>query len=191
MSEGPSVRQIRPPEPPLAEESILLRPLAPTDEDAIFEACQDPEVTRWTSVPSPYQREHASGFIDETIAAWQAGRDPTFAIVDRASSALAGCIGLVGRDGAYEIGYWLAPSARGRGVATAAVKLISEWAIRRLGVDRIGLLVYVGNDASARVAEKAGYRREGLLRRYADQRGQRRDVIVYSLIADDIAREAD
>jgi RimJ/RimL family protein N-acetyltransferase len=89
------------------------------------------------------------------------------------------------RPAVWEVGYWIAPWARGRGIATAALRLTSRWAIDELGAQRIGLLVYVGNDASARVAEKAGYRREGVLRRYADQRGELRDAIVHSLLPAD------
>jgi [ribosomal protein S5]-alanine N-acetyltransferase len=71
------------------------------------------------------------------------------------------------------------------------VRLVSRWALLELGVQRIGLLVYVGNEASARVAEKAGYRREGILRRYALQRGEPRDCIVHSLLRDDLADNGD
>ncbi len=178
---------VRPPEPPLADELVRLRPLEPTDADDVFAACQDPDIARWTTVPQPYRPEDAQTFVDETRRAWSEGRDPTFAIVEQASGRLAGAIGLrAERAGVWEVGYWIAPWGRARGVATAALRLISGWALAELGARRIGLLFYVGNEASARVAEKAGYRREGVLRRYADQRGELRDVIVHSLIPEDV-----
>jgi ribosomal-protein-alanine N-acetyltransferase len=64
--------------------------------------------------------------------------------------------------------------------------LLSEWALRRLGYPRLELYHYVGNDASGRVAEKAGFSREGILRLYADMRGEPRDCVMYSLLASDI-----
>jgi RimJ/RimL family protein N-acetyltransferase len=179
-------RSIRPPEPPLADDTVSLRPFAATDADAIYRACQDPDIARWTTIPQPYRREHAQTFIEETQQAWLEGRDPTFVVVERASGGLAGAIGLRReRSGVWDVGYWIAPWARGRGIATAALRLVSRWAIDELGAQRIGLLVYVGNAASAHVAEKAGYRREGILRRYADQRGELRDAIVHSLLPGD------
>jgi RimJ/RimL family protein N-acetyltransferase len=180
---------LRPPDPPLATDRILLRPLEQADAEAVFTACQDPVIARWTTIPQPYRMEHAVGFIADTIAAWQAGREPTCAIVDRASGELVGCVGLRGVGHAVEIGYWMAPSGRGRGLTTEAVRLISRWAMQNLDIERISLLVYVGNDASARVAEKAGYRREGILRRYTEQRGVARDCIVHALVRDDLAAE--
>lgn len=176
---------VRPPDPPLATQRILLRPLVPDDVQAVFEACQDPDIGRWTTVPQPYRLEDAETFIAETITAWRAGREPTFALVDRRTDRLVGCIGLRGAGHACEIGYWTAPEGRGRGLTTEAVTLLSRWALDTLGFERISLLVYVGNDASARVAEKAGYTREGILRRYAIQRGRARDCIVHSLIQGD------
>jgi RimJ/RimL family protein N-acetyltransferase len=181
---------VRPPDPPLASERIVLRPLLPADAAAVFEICQDREIAAWTSIPQPYLFEHARTFIAETVAAWHDGREPTFAAIDRGTGQMVGCVGLRGIGHAQEIGYWMAPAGRGRGLMTEAVRLVSRWALDELGVERIGLLVYVGNDASARVAERAGYQREGLLRRYAMQRGVARDCIVYSLLRDDPAIDA-
>jgi RimJ/RimL family protein N-acetyltransferase len=181
---------IRPPDPPLGSDALLLRPLVAADIDAVFEACQDAEIVRWTTIPQPYLREHAIGFVADTIEAWELGRDPTFAIVDRVSGRMVGCVGLRSEahgGHAMEIGYWMAPEGRGRGLMTEAVRLVSRWALHELDIERIGLLAYVGNVASARVAQKAGYRREGILRRYALQRGEPRDCIVHSLLRDDPA----
>ncbi|CAN5492331.1 GNAT family N-acetyltransferase [soil metagenome] len=180
---------LRPPDPPLATKSVLLRPLRPADAEAVFQACQDPLIARWTTIPQPYRMEHAVGFISDTIAAWQSGREPTFAILDQASGELGGCVGLRGIGHAVEIGSWMAPQGQGRGLTSDAVRLVSGWTMESFDVERIGLLVYVGNEASARVAEKAGYRREGILRRYAVQRGVARDCIVFSLVREDLAVE--
>ena len=84
--------------------------------------------------------------------------------------------------GIAEIGYHMAPEARGRGLATAALRLLSDWSFRTLPVARLQLTTHVANPASQRVAEKAGYTREAVLRSWADQRGERVDLIMYSLL---------
>jgi RimJ/RimL family protein N-acetyltransferase len=178
--------RLRPPLAALEDELVQLRPLEVSDAEDVYQACQDPDTARWTTVPQPYRRADARGFIAETRRAWREGRDPTFAVIERASGRFSGAIGLRGEaDGRWEVGYWTSPAARHKGLATAALRLISEWAFRELGARRIGLLVYVGNDASERAALKAGYQREGVLRRFAEQRGELRDVIVHSLLPED------
>jgi len=84
-----------------------------------------------------------------------------------------------------EIAYVISPSARGRGIASAAVELLSEWAFRRLGVKRLQLSIHPDNVASQRVAEKAGYTCEGTLRSMKLIRGVRVDTTVWSLLPDE------
>src|SRR5690606_4365088 len=87
---------------------------APTaaDVDAIFAACQDPLIQQYTTVPSPYERHHAAGFVDLATGWWAAGTEVTWAI--RHGGTLAGMIGVhrLGK-GDGEIGYWMAPGSRG------------------------------------------------------------------------------
>ena len=107
-------------------------------------------------------------------------------IADAAEGAYLGGIGL--RSAPWpvgEVGYGVASWARGRGVATRALMLVSGWAMDELGLPRISLLAEPGNLPSQRVAEKAGYRREGLLRSYRELKGVRRDYVMYSLLAED------
>nr|WP_296068115.1 GNAT family N-acetyltransferase [uncultured Actinoplanes sp.] len=94
--------------------------------------------------------------------------------------------GSVERLGGAQVGYWMDPSARGHGVATAAVRALSEWAFDRLHLSMIEWRAEVGNVASRRVAEKAGFRFEGVLRRRLVHRGRRVDAWVGSLLADDM-----
>jgi RimJ/RimL family protein N-acetyltransferase len=81
-----------------------------------------------------------------------------------------------------EIAYVVAPEARGQGIASAAVKILSEWAFDRLGLERLQLSIRPDNVASRRVAEKAGYRYEGTLRSTKVIRGRRVDAALYSLL---------
>ena len=89
--------------------------------------------------------------------------------------------------GIGEIAYVIAPAARGRGVATSAVRLLSEWAFSRLELQRLELSIRPDNLASRRVAEKAGYRYEGTLRSTKLIRGTRVDAALYSLLPRDLA----
>jgi RimJ/RimL family protein N-acetyltransferase len=84
--------------------------------------------------------------------------------------------------GVAEIGYWLAPEARGRGAATRALRLLSSWALRELPIARLQLTTDVENDASQRVATRAGFTREAVLRAWFDDRGERRDAVMFSLL---------
>jgi len=82
-----------------------------------------------------------------------------------------------------EVGHWVRRERRGEGVATRAVRLLSAWAIGELGFARIQLHCDVENVASQRVAEKAGYAREGILRAWLEVDGDPRDHVLYSVLA--------
>ena len=145
--------------PRLGDDEIALRPPTPGDVDAITEACQDPEIPRWTRVPSPYTRAHAVEFVERSARTWEQGSDAPFVIVDAATGALLGAIGVHrfgGEDDGPEVGYWLEREARGRGVATRALRLVVDWACHELGV-RLMLQADVRNAASRRVAEKVHF----------------------------------
>jgi len=177
------------PDPPLADAEVLLRPWTLGDVRALTLACQDPEISRWTVVPSEYDEHHATEFIATREAERAAGRELSFAVVDRAD-ALLGAIGMSTfdwDDHRGEIGYWMARDARRRGVGTRALGLLSRWAIEGLGLERVELLAHPANEASQRLAERAGFTREGLLRRYRTRHGVREDLIMFSLLAEDLA----
>ena len=152
-----------PPDPPLDDGVVRLRPWVAGDVDAVHVACDDAEIARWTTVPHPYQRSDAEAFVALTLDAWAADMAACFAVVDVADGTLLGSIDLRLPPGAVAgvIGYWVAAPARGRGVATRALRLLSDWAHGDLGLEATMLEVFEGNDASARVAAKAGYHRVG------------------------------
>jgi RimJ/RimL family protein N-acetyltransferase len=164
----------------LDDDAIRLRSFTEGDVPAIVAACQDPEIPRWTRVPSPYTEADAREFLS-------APPDRAFAVVDRSSGELLGAIGARPEDeGRVEIGYWTAREARGRGVATRALRLIAAWAVEELGAERLQLYTDPANVASQRVAEKAGFRREGTLRSWVEIKGTRRDAVMYSLLPEDL-----
>lgn len=150
--------------PTLRDGDLVLRPPRPADAVAVTAACQDPEIARWTGVPSPYSRAHADAYIAASAADAHAGRGVALLAVDGDSGALLGSFGLMelGAEPGYgELGYWVAAEARGRGVATRGIRLLAGWAQRELGLTRLEILVHRDNTASRRVAEKAGFRATG------------------------------
>jgi RimJ/RimL family protein N-acetyltransferase len=138
---------------------LTLRPPRPEDADALTAACQDPEIPRWTNVPSPYTREHALEYIhrdDPRIKAFLGFED----------GQLVGSFSLleIDLDAHYgEVGYWVAKEARGRGVATRAVEQLKAVA-GELGITRLELLAHKDNAGSRGVARKSGFHETGEMR---------------------------
>jgi RimJ/RimL family protein N-acetyltransferase len=149
------------PDPPLSDGVIVLRGFRSTDVAALVEACQDPEIPRFTLVPSPYTEDHARAWLRRVAVGRASGTRMTFAIVDASAGApLLGAAGLnvIDRDqSAADVGYWVAAPARGRGVATRAVELVAAWAFDTLGLARLELRAQAHNHASRAVAGRAGF----------------------------------
>jgi RimJ/RimL family protein N-acetyltransferase len=169
---------------------LHLRPWQPTDVPALTAACQDTEIQRWTTVPVPYAESDAHEFITGRCPKdWADGMGTPFAVLDSTSGDLLASVGLLVRsraDGVMSVGYWTAPWARGGGVATQAVGTVCRWAFATLGTGRVEWTAYVGNDGSRRVAERAGFRFEGVARGRHLHRGQRVDAWVAALLATDL-----
>jgi RimJ/RimL family protein N-acetyltransferase len=165
----------------LEDDAVALRPFEDNDAPALAAAIgDDPELDRWTRIPFPYTEAHAREFIAST-------EEAAFAILDRMSGELLGGIGARVYDMAVvEIGYWVRADARGRGVATQALELVARHAFDELGAARVQLLTEPDNLASQRVAEKAGFTREGVLRSLLDFKGRRRDAVMFSLLPEDL-----
>lgn len=168
----------------LRDDAIVLRPWRPDDVDALTEACQDAAITHWIPfVPRPYTRADGEAYVRACLESGDE-RQP-FAVVDAGSSELLGSIDMGINAHSYRghIGYWVAAPARGRGVCTSALRLLSRWALDELQLQRLELITDPDNHASQRVAEKVGFRREGVLRahlRHTD--GRVRDSVMFSLL---------
>jgi RimJ/RimL family protein N-acetyltransferase len=176
--------------PDLRDELIVLRPAAMEDVEAITAACQDPEIPRFTRVPSPYGREQGIEYVRGVDRGWVDGTHASLSIRDATHDTLIGSVSVMGLDqkpGNGEIGYWVAKEARGRGVATRAVRLVSRWAVVELGLQRLELMTDVDNLSSQGVAERAGFTREGILRSYETHGCGRIDVVMFSLVPADLA----
>lgn len=173
----------------LGVDGLLLRPFLPEDTEAVFAACQDEQIQRWTTVPSPYHREDAAEFVASCPERWVADT-PTFACVDAATMALVASVDLQGctAEEGPMVGFWVAPEARGKGIAVAAVQRLAAWAFDDLGLPRLRWAAYIGNVPSRRVAERAGFVMEGTARRGLEQRGERRDAWMASMLPEDLER---
>jgi RimJ/RimL family protein N-acetyltransferase len=156
---------------------LHLRPWQESDEDAVYQACQDPEIQRWTRVPSPYTREDARAFLTRRSPdGWEAGTAASFAVLDATTGALLASVALFDiEEGSAEVGYWCAPEARGQGVISEAVATICRWGFEALALHRIEWAASVGNWASLAVAQKCGFRFEGRARMGLTTRGEHHD----------------
>jgi RimJ/RimL family protein N-acetyltransferase len=177
------------PDPPLRDEVVALRPFSETDAAAIVAGVQDPEVPRWTVIPSPYGEEDARQYLAGLEPNRQAGTEVGMAIVPARGGDLLGAVGLLNvawNHRRAEVGYWVAAEARRRSIGTRALRLISRWALTDLGLERLEVLVSPGNEASERLATAAGFTREGVLRSYRERKGEREDFVILSLLASEM-----
>lgn len=162
-------------------QAVALRAWRPDDADAIVEACNDPLIARYLPlIPSPYTRDAALALIEK-------GRGGEhLAVVDAATDRVLGAIGFIPRgDAIAELGYWVAPWARRRRVATTAVQLLCAQLFKEQ-MQRLYLQATLTNDASQRVAIAAGFQREGIARGGdRDRTGGRRDTVVWARLAGD------
>ena len=171
---------------------VLTAPTA-ADIDAIYRICQDEAIQRYTTVPSPYEYEHARDFVEKAVPGWAAeGSNAVFGFYHATTGQLLGMIGLHGirgpeaKNGAMaEVGYWTAPEARRQGYTVEAVRAICRWGFAQLDLQRIEWIAFDGNEGSRAVALKAGFTLEGKLRSRWVHRGERRDGWIGSLLPTD------
>jgi len=181
-----TTRRIVLPGEPLVDGPTALRPWRDSDIAAIVAACQDPDIVRWTQVPERYGHNDARAYLMQRYDALHAGVAAPFAVVPASDDrVLLGSIALLRMDWRHlrgEVGYWLAPEARGQGHATRAVRLICDWGRSELGLELINLMTATENLASQRVAERCGFRREAVLRSYMRGKDGRLDMVAFGLL---------
>jgi RimJ/RimL family protein N-acetyltransferase len=177
------------PDPVLTDGTVVLRCWAESDVDCVEEAGRDPDIPAGTTVPARFTAAAGLAWIERQWGRAENGEGLSLAIADAASDEAVGNINLLFRQqpGAVAIGYWLVPRARGRGLGSRAVALLARWAVTDTQLARVEALVVPDNTASQRVLEKAGFRREGLLRSYLVFDARRTDALVYSLLPSDLA----
>ncbi len=174
--------------PLLAASPFVLRGFREDDLPAVREAAADPVIPRVSSVPSPYDDRAGRRYLRTQQRRLRDGFGYSFAIAEEAGDRAVGSLGVWLRDldrGRVSIGYWVVPSARGRGAASGALAQAARWTLTELAVPRLELYVEPWNEPSLRTAERAGFVREGLLRSWEAVAGERRDMWMFSLLPDD------
>jgi RimJ/RimL family protein N-acetyltransferase len=168
-------------------QQVRLVPLGDEHLPDVAAMVADPDVVRFTRFPVPLP----AGFIGQWYARYRDGRAngtcAAFAIVDAAGAflGLALAVHIDGQAREAELGYLLAPGARGRCAATQALRQLSDWALDTVGMRRLQLLISADNQASSRVAERAGFTLEGVLRSLYVKPELRSDTEVWSLLPAD------
>jgi RimJ/RimL family protein N-acetyltransferase len=180
--------------PRIVGDRVVLRRIRPDDADRIVEGCLDPETARWLGqIPQPYTREMAEEFIASREPEHADGYAVNWALADPATDSLTGLVNLFaiqpGRDA--EVGYWVHPGGRRRGLATEGCRLALRHAFvpmedGGLGLQRVHALAAVGNLASQRVLERAGLSRQGHERRRLTLgSGELTDAVAYDVLAEE------
>lgn len=179
--------------PSYRQGEITLRQPQLNDIERLVQLCAKSDVLDWTPLPAPYTHEVATTFVTETVPkAWANGTQNIWAIckTENDSSLLLGMVGLHNiADGSAEIGYWISPTARGKGYVLAAVQLALNYAFAPkpsgLELEHISWHSLAGNAASAAVARRSGFQFEGRRRKDCVQRTTRVDSWYGSLLSTD------
>jgi RimJ/RimL family protein N-acetyltransferase len=166
---------------------ILIRPYDLADAPALYEAARESvaDVNFWLPwCHGAYQVADAESWIASQLAAREQNVSYSFVIADEGGRFLGGCgiNQLVLAHRFANLGYWVRTSAAGQGVAPQAVRLLADWAFANTPLERLEIVVAVGNVRSQRVAEKAGAHREGILRSRLIAHGQSPDAVMFSLV---------
>jgi RimJ/RimL family protein N-acetyltransferase len=165
---------------------LTLRPFTLADAPAVARACNDETIQRWLPLPSPYTAEVARDWCGRLSHALLESGDGLPLAMSAGGGELIGSVSLKKTDWrtrVTEVGYWTAPWRRGEGHATAATAFLARWALGA-GMERVELTAATGNTASQRVAEKAGFRFEGIMRSAGIVHGGRVDLCLYAMTAD-------
>ena len=176
------------PNPILESPRILLRAWSLDDLACVAEAATDPDIPRGTTVPAVYTRPAGRAWIERQWSRQTTGQGLSLAVVEVESQRAVGLVflGLRPIEGHCEIGYWLVPSARERGLGTEAVGLASRWVLTTTAVYRLYALVEPHNEASLGVLSKCDFASEGVLRSYLKFDDGMHDAMVLSLLEGDV-----
>ena len=183
------------PRGPLQTPRLILRPWREEDIPGVYRICQDPEVQRWTTVPSPYLMRDAEWFVREHAPkGFRTGDEATFGVFIANTGQIAGSVGLAGITTLVagrgvrtaEIGYWANPDTRGRGYITEAVREVVRWAFEDVGLGRVVWQAFDGNTPSRRVIEKIGFTIVGRQRGSHEHNGAVRDMWLADILPGEV-----
>jgi len=177
------------PDPELRSSLVLLRTWSYDDLPCIEAASADPRIPQGTTVPADYTDEAGRAFIERQWDRRTSGRGLSLAIADGSTNEAKGLVflGLGRQRGHCDLGYWLIPAARGRGLGTEAVRLISRWVLTETAVHRLVAQVVPDNAPSVALLRSLRFSEEGLLRSWLWIGDEAVDVIQFSLLRSDLA----
>lgn len=158
------------------------------DLDVVREASADPLIPLITTVPAAFTEDQRRRFIERQWGRAEQGTGYSFATADSVTDRAVGQVGLwlsSVSEGRASVGYWVAGAARGRRAAAFAVRTLAWWGHHALDIPRLELYVEPWNTASVRTADRAGFRREGLLRGWQEVGGERKDMFMYARLSAD------
>jgi len=156
--------------PTLTYGNITLRPSRESDIEGIFNACQDPLISHFTTVPAKYTLEHAQSFVRELDPEGLQNRREIRFIIESNHGQTPGLAGVISfhspnfNNKVAEIGYWITKEFRAQSIGTTAVKVLTNFGFETMGWNRIEAMIDHDNEASKKVVTRAGYEHEGLLR---------------------------
>jgi RimJ/RimL family protein N-acetyltransferase len=171
-------------------DKIMLRLAETRDIDSILATATDPETLEWVTLPLDYDRDRAVSYVESYAPGWWERGDGAAWVITDADGNYVGQLDLriaTGDRQVADVGFMTSPHARGRGYMTAALRAAVEFGFAELGLERIEWRAHVGNDASKRVAEKAGFVQEGIQRKGCAQRGGRHDCWLAAIIREDLS----
>ena len=178
-------------EEPLSDGEIALREWRRADIPAMVAMLDDEPIVRWTRVPHPYGERDALDYLARGDAERERGEGINLAVLDAGQTEVLGSMSVriaSWPDMRGQLGYLVGAHARGRGVAPRMIRLASSWGFRKLGLERIEILVHPDNEPSQRAAEKAGFKREGILRSYTRVKTERFDMWSFSALPGELER---
>ncbi|MCD6048492.1 MAG: rimL [Gammaproteobacteria bacterium] len=176
----------------MLKQKVYFRPYKLNDIESRFEAIKESEdyLLPWIPWAKGYTLEACKSWVQGAHEAWENGKDYCFAIIDAASEEYIGEVKLLNVHRAYfeskaAVGYWVRKSYAGKGIAVEALKWMTAYAFRELGLYRVEIMIMPENEKSLRVARKAGAKEEGCLRNQWIFNGQPQDVVLFSFIPSD------
>jgi len=177
--------------PTITRGLITLRKPHLDDTQAVFDGCQDPLIPRFTAISTDYSMAHALDYVQRTDASVRTQRELPFVIEygngdDRVFAGTISFHSLSVKNSVGELGYWMTSSMRGKGIATTAARMLTDYGFATIGFKRIEAIVDRDNVTSLKLLESAGYQREGLLRKKISRDdGRQIDMYIYAALPED------
>jgi [ribosomal protein S5]-alanine N-acetyltransferase len=169
----------------LKSKEFILRPCSSKDEQSILKHANDKHIYKYTlKIPHPYKLKHARQWIKHCKKLEKQKKKAEFIFAIDVDGSAVGIMSLTNLEShKAEIGYWIGKEYWGRGIVTKAVRLITKFGFNELKLKRIYANIFSNNKASARVLQKNGYKREGIMKKFHLKDGKLIDAILYAKIS--------